>query len=78
MINKEKIKSEAAQVKELGERIGYGHLMSMASALWRKSLEDKGWPVIGAFIPMVEEFVEKDMLESSMKEREAYDAFVRF
>ncbi|TXK52351.1 hypothetical protein FVR03_01155 [Pontibacter qinzhouensis] len=45
------IEREAAQVKELGDRIGYGHMMHLASALWRKMLVEKGWPASGATVP---------------------------
>lgn len=38
-------------VKKLGEELGYGHLMHLASALWRESLKSKGFPTEGAFIP---------------------------
>lgn len=31
-------------VKQLGDQIGYGHLMSLASALWRQTLKEKGYP----------------------------------
>ena len=35
------IKWEAAEVKKLGVEIGYGNMMSLASALWRKMLKEK-------------------------------------
>lgn len=56
----EQIKKEFEQVKELGERIGYGNMMSMASALWRKSLKDSGVPTYGAFIPVIGELGEDE------------------
>ena len=37
-------------VRELGERIGYGALMSSASAAWRKSAETNGYPPGGEFV----------------------------
>ena len=55
------MESELKQVKELGEAIGYGHLMSLASALWRKSLKDNGYPVSGAFIPALPFFIRDDI-----------------
>lgn len=45
------IREEVKAVKNLGEEIGYGHTMSLASALWRKALRDKGFPEHGAFVP---------------------------
>lgn len=45
---------EAREVKELGDEIGYGHLMSLASALWRKKLiAEYASAPDGAFIPAI-------------------------
>lgn len=33
---------EILEVKELGERIGYGNMMDIASALWSMKLSDDG------------------------------------
>ncbi len=44
------IKDEVKAVKNLGEEIGYGHMMVLSSALWRKALRDKGFSEYGAFI----------------------------
>ena len=43
---------EVELVKQLGDHIGYGQLMCVASALWRKMLSEK-YPGSedGAFIP---------------------------
>jgi len=43
---------EVELVKQLGDHIGYGQLMCIASALWRKMLKDK-YPGTesGAFVP---------------------------
>lgn len=45
---------EIRLVKELGEKIGYGNMMEIASALWAKKLDDLDGNDIstGAFIPM--------------------------
>lgn len=37
------------EVRELGEKIGYGELMSLASILWASKLIDDGLPDVGAF-----------------------------
>ncbi|MER9769006.1 hypothetical protein NKJ09_23410 [Mesorhizobium sp. M0189] len=37
-------------VRDLGSRIGYGALMSSASASWRAALENRGGPVGGEFV----------------------------
>ena len=55
MGNREKVlKEEMNSVKQLGERVGYGNLMSWASALWRKKLCDLGCPTDGAFVPRID------------------------
>lgn len=70
------LKSEVKSVKEIGEQIGYGHLMSLASALWRKSLKDKGYPEIGAFVATTLPYVEKEMAQATETERKMYDGFI--
>lgn len=50
-MNKQAQQPEISIVDALGKEIGYGHLMSLASALWRKNLKEKGYPEDGAFIP---------------------------
>jgi len=45
---------EVDAVKSLGEKIGYGNMMEIASALWRENLRQRGYPIIGAFIPVLE------------------------
>jgi hypothetical protein len=45
---------EVQAVKDLGERIGYGNVMIIASALWAKNLKNKYGIEIestGAFVP---------------------------
>ena len=44
------IKKEIKEVEKLGNKIGYGWMMTLASALWRKDLKDNGYPESGAFI----------------------------
>jgi hypothetical protein len=39
------------EVRELGEKIGYGKLMTVASILWASKLIDAGLPDNGAFYP---------------------------
>jgi len=39
-----------AEVAALGDRIGYGAMMSSASASWRKFLEAKGMPLGSEFV----------------------------
>lgn len=59
---------EIFDVKELGDRIGYGHLMELASALWRYDLQSHGHPSIGAFVPVIP--------RGFTNEQERYDHYV--
>ncbi len=51
---------EIAAVRALGEQIGYGQMMSLASALWGIKLEEE-WqlPPTGAFIATISPFLIK-------------------
>lgn len=69
-------KQEIQVVKELGEKIGYGHLMSLASALWRKSLHEKGYSRIGAFIPTTITSVRKEYQLEEQKNCFHYDKII--
>ena len=46
-------KNEVQVVKSLGQSIGYGHLMQLASTLWANDLESHGLPRSGAHVPSV-------------------------
>lgn len=65
------------KVKELGERIGYGNLMSIASALWRQKLKPDGTES-GAFIPALKNDIKQDAeLQKIIKDDiEFYDNLV--
>lgn len=52
-------KKEVLLVKELGESIGYGNMMSIASALWALSLNEEWGLNSGAFIPTIPQFMLK-------------------
>lgn len=45
-------KNEMLAVKELGEKIGYGNMMSLASSLWAIDLQDKYGLIGGNFMPV--------------------------
>lgn len=55
----EGLKGEELLVKKLGEKIGYGNLMTIASKLWKVDLFINGYPESGAFIPVCEYQVKK-------------------
>lgn len=68
---------EIQAVKTLGEQIGYGNMMSMASALWRKSLAESGYPVIGACVPTISYFVQEEYQEMTEKDSKHYDLIIK-
>lgn len=51
-------KNEIIEVKALGERIGYGNMMDIASALWSMKLSDDGIERI-MHVPTVEPCMKK-------------------
>lgn len=67
---------DVKEVEALGNRIGYGHLMNIASALWRKSLIDKAYPVMGAFYPTCICFIKKKH-RPRLVELEIYDKLIK-
>ena len=54
---------EIRQVEELGEKIGYGNMMSIASAIWAKKLGDDD----GAVVPTLFTFI-KDKHKDAVRE----------
>ena len=43
-------KSEEELVRELGEKIGYGNMMDLASECWSDDMIKNGYPTSGVFI----------------------------
>ena len=50
---------EIKAVKALGDAIGYGNMMDIASALWAEDLEKSYGIAVGAFVPVCLPSVEK-------------------
>lgn len=71
-----KIELETQAVKQLGEQIGYGNLMSLASALWMKSLEQSGTPMSGAFIPVCSYQIKKQYLKDVNESAKLYQVLI--
>ena len=46
-----KMMTEKEKVKQLGEQLGYGQMMKLASELWKKDMIAHGYPTSGVFIP---------------------------
>jgi len=68
--------NEIELVEALGETIGYGHLMCLASALWRRSLKEKEYPISGAFIGVCISSVYKKYRKQFESENKYYDKYI--
>lgn len=69
---------EVVAVQRLGEKIGYGNLMSIASALWRRKLVKaygKGYET-GAFVPTTRNLVKDEWQENLQKDMKFMDRMV--
>ena len=70
---KEVFNREVEAVKNLGDKIGYGNMMAIASVLWRESLRQNGYPLTGACIPVLESDIKsgcKDLYQRETKRME--------
>ena len=72
----DKIQHDILRVKELGELIGYGNMMSLASALWRKKLIESGTPPSGAFIAALEMDIEAEQQHLYETESKHFDNLI--
>lgn len=61
---------EYAAVKLVGEKIGYGNMMTIASTLWRRKLRDTGTPESGAFYPTCPSFIDKEIAKETRVQQE--------
>ena len=69
----ERFKRECEEVKRLGDQIGYGNMMTIASALWAKRLIDEELGDIGAFYPTILSNMKPgDLTVYAMNKRAAY------
>ena len=69
---------EVVAVQRLGEQIGYGNLMSIASALWRRKMVKaygKGYET-GAFVPTIPHLVKDEWQENLQKDMKFMDRMV--
>ena len=70
------LEQEVKAVQKLGEEIGYGNMMTIASSLWRKKLRDEGYPISGAFVPTCIGMFDKEGEDMAKDEAIRYDSFV--
>ena len=72
-MSEKKVKQECEAVKALGDQIGYGNMMTLASALWAKLLIDEGLQDDGAFYPTILSNMKPgDLTIDAMAERAVY------
>lgn len=70
---------EVEAVQRLGEQIGYGHLMWLASALWRRNLVKKygDGHENGAFLPTISILLNEEGLDIFQQQIGVYDEIVK-
>lgn len=71
------MRAEVEMIKSIGEHIGYGHLMAIASALWREDLRNKDYPESGAFVGVCPSQVIDDLQESIKREIKQYNDYIK-
>lgn len=72
------IKRAWKEVKELGEKIGYGELMTLASIIWASKLIDDGLPDEGAFYTTIlPNMKDSDLTKGEVEYRKAWVEFYR-
>lgn len=72
------VKRAFEEVRQLGEKIGYGELMSLASILWAAKLEDQGLPDSGAFYATgLFNMKDSDITKDEVEYRKAWVDFYR-
>ena len=68
--------SEIETIKILGEKIGYGNMMGIASALWRENLKQNSCPISGAFIPVLPSDIKSGCKSLYKSENERMDEII--
>lgn len=71
-----KLPGEIEAVKSLGEKIGYGHLMELASALWREKLKQTNTPTDGAFVTTIIHSIKKSDVKMTINTCKTYDSII--
>jgi hypothetical protein len=60
-------KSEKIIVKELGDKIGFGNVMTIACECWQEDMKSKNYPITGVFIPVLPIDIKKTALKEYNK-----------
>lgn len=69
-------KLEVDAVKQLGDKIGYGNMMAIASALWLEDMRKNGYPTSGVFIPVLQSDIKPELKGFYIKEANRMDNLV--
>jgi len=64
-------------VKQLGQEIGYGQLMSLASAHWRAQLKEMDVPESGVLIPTLIDYLQGEEREMMEREIKHFDDYIK-
>lgn len=77
-----RLKTEITLVKNLGDKIGYGNLMSLASALWRKKLVDDKCPKelveSSVFVPVSVDYVKDEWIDEVKDSASILDNYINY
>lgn len=73
----DKLKRDVEAVRQLGSQMGYGHLMELASALWREDLQETLGFSSGAFVPVCTYSIKKADVPMIEKSSNQYDKIVK-
>lgn len=74
--NAARIELEVKAVKQLGEMIGYGNMITLATSLWRKKLIEGKLPPNGAFIGVLDDMIKPEYAEGVQSQVEGYDRLI--
>ena len=73
MMYEEIFKREVEAVKSLGDQIGYGNMMEIASALWAKAMIDTGHPYDGVPYPtLLSNMIPSDLTDHRKESRKMH------
>lgn len=73
-MDNKKLTNDFMLVKQLGDQIGYGHLMELASSLWKRKLGGDG---SGAFVPTIIDFIIDEHRVNVYENSKFYDSIVK-
>ena len=77
MFRQLKLESEINFIKQLAESIGYGRMMNLTSALWRKKLHESGEAVEGALYPTPTFIIKDENKEMIWKDMTDFDQLLK-